>query len=67
MPKREVTDVEGLLFMEEREKAICVSEDGGKTKIWLPKSQIEYEDKGSGLVNITIPLWLASEKKLAGY
>lgn len=52
--------------------AILVSEDGGKTKIWLPKSQIEWERKNKdnildGTITVTLPVWLAREKKFAGY
>lgn len=62
------SDLVDLIFESELEtdKAICVSEDGGKTKVWLPKSQIEFEIKGFK-VEVTLPEWLASEKKFAGY
>lgn len=65
MPRRSVVDAT-LEFIRETDKAICVTEDGGTTQIWLPKSQIEYEVLGT-VVEVTLPLWLASEKKLAGY
>lgn len=48
-------------FLEERPLAICVTEDGGKTKVWLPKSQIEYVQRGA-VVEVTMPIWLAKEK-----
>lgn len=52
-------------LVAETEKAILVTEDGGKNKHWLPKSQIEYEIKGTS-VEVTMPVWLAQEKKFAG-
>lgn len=64
MPKRELWDAT-LKLVAETEKAILVTEDDGKTKHWLPKSQIEYEIKGQ-LVEVTMPLWLAKEKDFAG-
>lgn len=65
MPKREIVDV-SLNFIRETDKAICCSEVTTENNFWLPKSQIEYEIKGS-IVEVTLPLWLAQEKKLAGY
>lgn len=38
--------------------------DDGTTKTWLPKSQIEIEPAGNGLVEITLPYWLAYEQGL---
>lgn len=46
-----------LIWKGETDKAICVSEDG-KHKEWLPKSQIEYERKPDGSVQVTLPQWL---------
>jgi len=63
MPKRELYDAAFELFAE-TDKAILISEDGGKTKIWLPKSQIEFEKKPDGSVEVTMPIWLAREKEL---
>lgn len=37
--------------------------DGDKDA-WLPLSQIEVEDLGKGLVEVTLPEWLAYEKEL---
>ena len=36
----------------------------GGDKVWLPKSQIEYDSRGSFDVNIRLPQWLAVEKEL---
>lgn len=49
-------------LLRETEKAILVSDDGGKTQHWLPKSQIEFEMKGTRTVEVTMPVWLAKEK-----
>lgn len=59
-------------LVAETERAILVTEDGGKNKVWLPKSQIEYEVAGPGFIqvgkeiNVTMPVWLAKEKAIAG-
>lgn len=46
----------------ETDKAFLVSEDD-ETKLWVPKSQCEKEDKVSGNVfNFQMPEWLAKEK-----
>lgn len=54
-------------------KAIRVSDDGDPAKaVWLPLSQIEegpardYPKKmgGSGIVEVTLPEWLAKDKGL---
>lgn len=64
MSKKSLYDA-SFEFVRETAAAICVTEDGGKTNIWLPKSQIEYEQKGAA-VEVTMPLWLAQEKKVSG-
>lgn len=48
----------------ETDAAILVSDDGEK-KVWLPKSQVEFEPdaRGDG-VTVTLPQWLAEEKRL---
>lgn len=53
-------------FMRETEKAICVSDDGTeKNAVWLPRSQIEINDwKPNGIMEITMPEWLAKDKGL---
>lgn len=69
MSRKELHDV-SLAFHRETEKAIQVSESGKQADaFWLPKSQIEWEiDKTNELsCNVTLPAWLASEKKLAGF
>lgn len=49
-------------LLAETDKAIKVSDDGGKTEHWLPKSQIEYDERPGGIVEVTMPYWLAKEK-----
>ena len=63
MPKRELYDAAFELHAE-TDKAILVSDNGGKTKVWLPKSQIEFEKKADGSVEVTMPVWLAKEKEI---
>jgi hypothetical protein len=49
-------------FRHETTKAILVH-DGAK-EVWLPKSQVEYEHSGKGGVIVTMPEWLAKDKRL---
>lgn len=69
MPKREIDDFEFLYLGESPSgKAIKVSESqDGEPSFWLPVSQIEYEVKPGGTVEVTMPIWLAKEKGVAGY
>ena len=48
-------------FRHETPKAILVY-DGAK-EVWLPKSQVEYEHSGGGVI-VTMPEWLAKDKGL---
>lgn len=49
----------------ETERAILVSDDGNREKaVWLPKSAVEVEEKGRGVVIVTLPEPLAIEKGL---
>jgi hypothetical protein len=52
--------------VRETEKAFQVSEDGGKTLVWLPKSQVEWhQDKPGKMVGtMVMPEWLAKDKGL---
>lgn len=65
MPPKQLFDA-SFEFLRETDLAICVTEDGSKTTIWLPKSQIEYELRDDGTVEVTMPLWLAREKEVSG-
>jgi hypothetical protein len=47
--------------------AICVSADGEKRdSMWLPKSQIAYDENASegDVITVSLPVWLATEKGL---
>ena len=47
------------------DKAIKVSNTGIATDaVWLPKSQVEIEDKGKGVLIVTAPTWLLRDKEL---
>lgn len=49
----------------ETAKAILVSDDGNKDNaVWLPLSQCEVERKSGGIVIVTLPEWLATDKGL---
>jgi hypothetical protein len=55
-----------FLLRDEKPLALAVSQtEGSQAKwIWLPKSKIEFVLKGKGLVEVTMPQWLAREKGL---
>jgi len=55
-----------LRFAAETPLALAVCDPAGNPRkhIWLPKSQIEFVTKGAGLVEVTIPSWLAKDKRL---
>ena len=45
--------------------ALLVSDDGDKAKaVWLPKSQVEVAPAPRGTVVVTMPEWLALDKRL---
>lgn len=55
-----------LELREDRPLSIAVTDParpGGK-RLFLPKSQIEYEIKAPGVVVVTLPEWLARDKGL---
>ena len=53
-----------VTLLNETDRAILVTDDG-KSKIWLPKSQIDSHDWERGKVyTITMPMWLVKEKGL---
>lgn len=67
-----------MQLLAETEKALLVTDgttkkfknpvDGTETdeqqKCWLPKSQVEFIHKDGGLIEVTLPEWLAKEKGL---
>jgi hypothetical protein len=64
--KSNVVDLD-LFYVSETEKGLAVRLDEGRRLIWLPKSQIEYEQreyKRHEVVKVTIPEWLAVKHDL---
>lgn len=63
--RREILDLT-MHIHHETDAAIRASDTGeDKDAVWLPKSQIEIERKGSGpTAVITLPEWLAMDKGL---
>jgi hypothetical protein len=54
-----------LILRQKKPLSIAVTQtDGAGPWIWLPKSEIEYVEKGKGVVEVTIPEWLAVKKGL---
>ena len=48
----------------ETDLAVLVSDDGGRTRVWLPKSAIEIDRRLEGYAEITLPEKLAYQKAL---
>lgn len=49
----------------ETDRAILVSDDGDKNNaVWLPKSQIEIDERKGKTLEIQVPEWLAADKGL---
>lgn len=62
--KSDLIDITMQLHAE-TSKAVLVSDDGDKTKaIWLPLSQVEIDRKADGVVIVTMPEWLATQRGL---
>ena len=62
----DLVDVTLVLRNDSKPKAIAVS-DPAKSQaewIWLPRSQIEIDDRGGGIVVVSMPSWLAQAKGL---
>lgn len=55
-----------VILRDDRPLAIAVTQmqGAGAKWIWLPKSKIEYVAKGNGVIEVTMPTWLAKEKGL---
>lgn len=62
--KSDLVDI-NVKLLHKTESAILITLDG-ETKIWLPRSLIEFEEdkEGIGWTLITLPEWLALEKGL---
>lgn len=61
--RSELIDLE-VFIHHETEKAILVSTAGGDEEVWLPKSQVEINDRGRLTAEITLPESLPIEKGL---
>lgn len=55
-----------VMLRDERPLAIAVTQmqGAGAKWIWLPKSKIEFEKRSGGVVEVTLPEWLAKDKGL---
>jgi hypothetical protein len=55
-----------LTLRMEKPLAIAVTDPAkpGMAWVWLPKSRIEFEPRGKGVVMVTLPERLAIEKRL---
>jgi hypothetical protein len=59
--KSKLIDI-SVIVLHETSKAYFVSDTGEETDgVWVPKSQVEYDRNDK---TITLPEWLAIEKKL---
>jgi len=63
--RSDLVDLEVYVHAE-TEKALFVSGvgPGSDKRVWLPKSQIEINDRSQFLAEITVPEWLAIDKEL---
>jgi hypothetical protein len=65
--KSNVTDYD-LLYITQTDRGLAVRQSEEREMIWLPKSQIEFEDKDykrHATIRVTIPDWLAEKHDLA--
>lgn len=64
MAKSEIVDIEAII-KQRTAKAVRIDHPDSNTEdLWLPLSQIEIEETGRMLVDITLPRTLAEEKGL---
>jgi len=64
MTKVRLTDITVHLVQQtERAILVCDSDDLDKA-VWLPKSQVEFQEIKPGIVEVTLPEWLATERGL---
>lgn len=58
-----------LLYVTQTEKALAVRRSEDHEMVWLPKSQVEFDDgkeyKRHAVIKVTIPDWLAEKHDLA--
>lgn len=65
--KSDVADYD-LLYVSQTGKALAVRRSEDHETIWLPKSQIQFDDKEyrrHAVIRVTIPDWLAEKHDLA--
>lgn len=60
--KSDLIDITGQIAGEGTKKAVLFND--GTRSVWLPRSQIEVAPAGHDLVEVTLPEWLAHEKRL---
>jgi len=60
MPRNQLVDLVGVVYAE-TEKAFRFKPEDSDEPVWLPKSQVEWDETDS---TMTIPEWLATEKGL---
>ena len=59
-----------LKYLHQTDAAILVYDDCQKDEIWLPKSQIEFDEdeldcvNSGDIIEFNIPVWLAEDKGL---
>ena len=64
--KSDIVDLD-LMYITQTEKGLCVRQSEEHETFWLPKSQIEFEDKDykrNQVIKVTIPEWLAEKHDL---
>lgn len=65
MASKELHDVDMFIHVDTAKAVLASLDANKKTAVWLPKSQIELADtKMKGVKTVTMPVWLAEEKKL---
>lgn len=64
MADARLTDIT-VRLVQQTERAILVTDSDDLEKaVWLPKSQVEFVEKADGIVEVTLPEWLAIERGL---
>jgi hypothetical protein len=64
--QREESARAGAAAHSNRWRTFVVVSDSGLTDdaVWLPKSQVEFDEVRPGIVEVTCPEWLATERGL---
>jgi hypothetical protein len=64
--KANLVDID-LMYISQTEKGLAVRQSEEYETFWLPKSQIEFEDKEyrrHAIIRVAMPEWLASKHDL---